>query len=154
MKKINVALTSISTLLLHLMSFQSFARADETLFPSRLEGSGRACSGRIYIRDHTIEWNSTFSICKPSRYETLEKNINPAHPRIVYHIKKLSKKCLYEVIELERPSSDQHSFWYATGYQSIEGFKQKDNPKWQSPDLPEKILEKRNTISCPMYIPD
>ena len=115
--------------------------ADEP-FTGVFNGTGRACSGALYVRTQTIEWNSTYSVCKRGRYEILEKNLTADRKRIVYRLKKRSKHCRYEVVEVEHASGFG---WNVGGYQSLEAFQKRDLPDWNNSALPE-----RQVLSCPM----
>lgn len=59
------------------------AVAAEKAFTGVFEGTGRACPGALFVRARTIEWNSSFSICKPTSYEILEKKLDNDHKRVV-----------------------------------------------------------------------
>jgi hypothetical protein len=123
-------------------SFPSLAIAADEVFTGVFEGTGRACYGALYVRTKTIEWNSTYSICKPTRYEILEKKLDGDHEQIVFRLKNRSKHCRYEIIEVTHESEYR---WHVTGYPSLEGFQKRNLPDWSSPSLPE-----RDVLSCPM----
>ncbi|MFC5475742.1 hypothetical protein [Paraherbaspirillum soli] len=130
-----------------LIASANAAFAADKPFTGVFGGTGRACSGGAYIRTKTIEWNSTYSICKPSRYEVLEKNLTEKdHKRIVYRLKDRSKQCRSEVIEVEQVS---RYGWNVSGYPSLEVFQKRDLPDWGNSPLPE-----RQILSCPMVGPD
>ncbi len=116
-------------------------------FTGVFEGTGRGCSGALYVRAKTIEWNSTYSICKATHYEVLEeKKSDGDHERIVFQLKKLSSRCRYSVVEVEHASGYN---WNVSGYQSLEGFQKKDLPDWSNSPLPG-----RQILSCLMTGPD
>ncbi len=116
--------------------------AADSVFTGVFQGTGRACSGALYVRTKTIEWNSTYSICKSTPYEVLEKNSDSDHERIVFRLKKPSRQCRYPIVEVERAGTYN---WNVSGYQSLEGFQKRDLPGWSNSPLPEK-----QTMSCPM----
>jgi hypothetical protein len=80
------------------------AVAADRAFTGVFEGTGRACSGNFYIRSRTAEWNTPFSVCKPSGYEVLEKDLSGEKRRLAIRLKARSKYCRYEVIEVEQVS--------------------------------------------------
>lgn len=115
--------------------------AADKIFTGVFEGTGRACYGALYVRTKTIEWNSTFSLCKAIHYEVLEsKKSDGDYERIVFHLKKQSSQCRYSVIEVEHVNG---YYWNAKGYQSLEGFQNKELPDWRNSALPE-----RGVLSC------
>lgn len=122
------------------------AIASDRVFTGTFSGTGRACSGGLHIRTRTIEWNSSFSVCKPTRYEILEKNFSSEHRRIVYRLKTRSKRCRYEVIEIEHVSG---AGWNVNGYQSLDAYTNRKTPNWKNSALPE-----RQVLACPMIGPD
>lgn len=127
-------------------SLSSAAAAADKAFTGVFKGTGRACSGALYVRSKTIEWNSTYSVCKPTRYEILEKNLDSGHERIVFRLKTRSRRCRYSVIEVERENG---YYWSVSGYPSLEGFQKKDLPDWSNSPLPE-----REIFLCSMSGPD
>jgi hypothetical protein len=67
---------TIKTILFALVAslFSSLGLAAEKPFTGVFSGYGRACSGGLFVRTKTIEWNSTFSACKRTQYDILEKS--------------------------------------------------------------------------------
>lgn len=120
------------------------APAGERSFTGVFEGTGRACSGNLYIREKTAEWNTPFSVCKPARYELLEKDFAREHKRLALRIKSRSKRCLYEVFEVEQVS---RYGWNANAYQTLEAFQKRSLPDWDNSPLPERL-----TLSCPVVL--
>ncbi len=120
--------------------------ADERPFTGAFEGTGHACSGNLYIREKTAEWNTPFSVCKPARYEGLEKDFAGEHKRLALRIKSRSRRCAYEVFEVEQVS---RYGWNANAYQSLEAFQKRSQPDWQNSPLPERL-----TLSCPTILLD
>lgn len=117
--------------------------AAEPPFTGAFSGRGRACFGGLYLREKTVEWISTFSICKPSRYEVLAKDLSPGQQRIAVRIKSRSRQCLYEVFEVEQIDTDN---WGVNGYQSLASYTNRKLPDWSN-----SPLEERWVLSCPMF---
>jgi hypothetical protein len=136
----------IIALSLIITSLSNVTTAAEEKFTGDFDGTGRACSGALYVRTHTIEWNSTYSVCKPTRYEILEKNFDGNHKRIVFQLKNRSRQCRFEIVEVEHANGYN---WNVSGYPSFEGFKKRDLPDWDNSSLPE-----RQVLSCLMVGPD
>ncbi|WP_349252978.1 hypothetical protein [Burkholderia cenocepacia] len=120
--------------------------AADNAFTGAFQGTGRACSGALYVRAKTIEWNSSYSICKSSYYEILQKKFDGELERIVFRLQNRSSRCRYSVVEVERAGSDN---WNVSGYQSLQGFQKRDLPEWRNSPLPE-----RQILSCLMTGPD
>lgn len=127
-------------------SLSGMAATADDAFAGVFQGTGRACSGALHVRAKTIEWNSAYSICKPTHYEVLEKSFNGSHERIVFRLKNRSRQCRYSVVEVEHTSGYN---WNVNGYQSLEGFQKRNFPDWSNSPLPE-----RQVLSCPMVGPD
>lgn len=123
------------------------AVAGDEPFTGTFSGTGRACSGALQIRTKAIEWKSSFSVCKATRYEVLAKDSSPEHRKIAYRLKVRSKRCRYEVVEVEQHMGGYG--WNVTGYQSLESFQNRDAPDWKNSALPE-----RQVLSCPMIGPN
>jgi hypothetical protein len=122
--------------------FSGAVIAADGVFTGVFEGTGRACSGALYVRAKTIEWNSTYSVCKPTRYEILEKDMADGQERLVFRLKTRSKHCRYEIIEVAHESGYR---WNVSGYPSLEGFQKRNLPDWKNSPLPE-----RDVLSCSM----
>jgi len=129
-------------LLLAIGSQPGVVSAADKAFVGVFEGTGRACSGALFVRSKTLEWNSTYSICKSTRYEVLEQEVSDGHERIVFRLKNRSKQCRFEVVEVEHVSDYN---WNVSGYPNLEGFENRNLPGWKNSPLPE-----RQTFSCPM----
>ncbi|CAN7425196.1 hypothetical protein LJR069_003846 [Variovorax paradoxus] len=111
-------------------------------FTAVFSGTGRACSGGLYVRTQTIEWNSSFSICKPGRYSVLEKDLAAEHGRIVFRLMARSRQCRYEVVEAEQISTYG---WSVQGYPSLEAYQKRALPGWHHSPRDERMV-----LSCPM----
>lgn len=133
---------SKATALLSLVLAGPCAATAETPFTGKFSGTGRACSGGLYVRTQTIEWNSSFSVCKPAHYEVLEKEWVKDRGRIAFRYKTRSRQCLYEVIEAEQVSTYS---WDVRGYQSLASYRKRALPGWSNSPLTERLI-----LSCPM----
>jgi hypothetical protein len=111
-------------------------------FTGVFHGEGRACFGGLFVRTKTIEWNSSFIKCGPTKYELLDQNLAGEHPRVVYRIKDRRKRCGLEVVELKH---DNEYFWTVNGYPSVEAYQKRDLPDWKDSALPERAV-----ASCDM----
>lgn len=127
---------------LALLLFAGGAVAADVPLTGAFSGTGRACSGGLYLRAKTVEWISTYSICKPSRYELLAQDLSVDHQRIAVRIKTRSRQCRYEIVEAEQVST--HG-WDVRGYKTLEAYRKQGLPDWQNSLLPE-----RRFLSCPM----
>ncbi|MEX3811354.1 hypothetical protein AB3X96_13975 [Paraburkholderia sp. BR13439] len=116
-----------------LYSISNIAIGAEGGFKGDFEGTGRACSGALYVRANTIEWNSTYSFCKTTRYKILEKNFSDEQRRIVFHLNNPGHQCRFKIVEVEQAS--RHN-WNVSGYQSLEGFQKRDLPDWNNSRYP------------------
>jgi hypothetical protein len=121
------------------------ALAADKPFAGVFRGGGRACSGALSVRSKTIEWHSTYSACKSSPYEILEKDLTGKVPRITYLIKQRSKFCKHEVIELQLNAgyAGDPPYWDVMGYPSLEAFQKKELPDWK-----DSVLPGREVLSC------
>lgn len=129
-----------------LAGLSGHAGAANERLTGRFEGGGRACAGALYVRTHTLEWNSTYSLCQPTRYAIVEQALHDNPKRVVFRLQQRSRHCRYQVVTLEQRSADQ---WQVTGYQSLEGFQNRHLPDWSNSPRPE-----RQTLSCLMIGPD
>mgnify|MGYP003583944790 FL=1 len=104
---------------------------------------GRACKGEAVIRTKTAAWRSAWSQCESSPYEVL----NVAKPgelrRLVLKLKKRSKSCLYEIIEVEEREAG--GVWSLSGYASMAAYDHRDDPEWRYSDRPDRFI-----LSCPL----
>jgi hypothetical protein len=131
------------------MLFAGEATAADKPFTGVFEGTGRACSGNLYIRSRTVEWNTPFSVCKRAAYDVLEKDFAGDGKRLALHRRTRSKRCAYVVIEIAKVDSVSPYAWNVTGYQSLEAFQKRVQPDWLGSPLPERL-----TLSCPTVLLD
>ncbi|MES2531127.1 MAG: hypothetical protein V4636_08835 [Pseudomonadota bacterium] len=129
--------------LLSLCLTVSTVSAADRPFTVALTGWGRACAGGLFVRTKTIEWNTTFVTCKPSPYELLESSMQGGSKVVVLRILKPSKGCIYNIIKVRQ--SPPEGTWDVTGFQSLDAYRNHDQPEWFYTTLPE-----RNWLSCPM----
>lgn len=125
------------------LSSSALAAADKP-FTGVFEGTGRACSGNLYIRTKTVEWNTPFSACKRTGYEVLEKDFDGEPKRLALRLKNRSKHCRYGVVEVTQAS---RYAWNATAYPSLEAFRKRALPEWSNSVLPGRMV-----LSCPMIL--
>ena len=130
----------IGGLFLAALTANGVAVATDKPFTGIFQGTGRACSGALYVRSKTTEWHSTYSACERSRYEILEKDLTGKVHRIAFLIKKRSAHCRHEVVELRL--SDGYA-WNVNGYPSLEAFQKRDAPDWK-----DSVLPGREVLSC------
>jgi hypothetical protein len=112
--------------------------AADKSFTGVFEGAGRACAGKLHIQKKNIQWDSSFSRCKPTQYQTLEADFSQELKRFVFYLKKRNNQCLYSIVEVEQEEGYR---WNITGYSSLEEY-QNRNP------LPSEGGE--GILSCPM----
>lgn len=136
------AITAIALFFLAIGSRSVVASVADKAFVGVFEGTGRACSGALHVRAKTIEWNSTYSTCKSTRYEVLEQEVSDGQQRVVFRLKNRNKQCRFEVVEVERVGDYN---WNISGYPTQEGFEKRNLSDWKNSSLPE-----RQTLSCPM----
>ncbi|MGE8690806.1 MAG: hypothetical protein ACN6PJ_26930 [Achromobacter sp.] len=123
-------------------SLPGLAFADASVLTGDFQGTGRACSGKLSIRADTIEWKSSYSLCAPGEYEIYERSLQDGRERFVFVLKAPGERCRYPIIEAEHHGGDS---WEVSGYQSMEGFLNRDVAGWHNSPLPE-----RQVLSCPM----
>jgi len=132
-----------STILtLSLLICSTITKATEDIFTGSFEGTGRACSGKLQVQKKEIKWNSTYSQCRTIQYSVLEADLANKERRIAFHLQNPNEKCLYPIIEIKYSSGYN---WHVNGYQSLEGFQNRNSPDWKNSPLPE-----RQNLSCLM----
>lgn len=107
------------------------------------EGDGRACNGSLHLRLKSIEWHSTYSVCKAGAFEILDQDANGKLPQIAVQLKNPGKPCRIKVIELRlNPEyAGTPPYWDVFGYPSLEAYRKRDQPEWQnSPDPAREVL--------------
>ncbi|CAI3956383.1 unnamed protein product [Commensalibacter communis] len=122
---------SLIIVILSFFSINANAQEKNIPFTGVFEGHGRVCYGHLYIKTKTIEWISSFAVCKRSTYKILEMQFDDKGKRIVYLIKNPSKYCRIKIIEFYKEPMDSEDsvfeHWTLTGYKSVEEYhRQKD----------------------------
>lgn len=114
------------------------ANANEEPFTGVFKGQGRGCWGKLYVKEKTLQWTTPYSVCKPSKYKVLERELTVPNQRIAFELTQRSSQCRYTVIEL---SFDPQTpdYWLAKGYASLDDFKQRQSASDES---------KLRTLSC------
>ncbi|MDM0075703.1 hypothetical protein QTH90_14970 [Variovorax sp. J2P1-59] len=100
---------------------------------------GRVCQGALSIRSKTIEWNSPNIVCKPSPYEVIDSRLGGDEPYAAYRLKKRSKACLIEVVEVYRFGAGR---WGMRGFPSVEAYEKRDDLEWQ------RAADNRIPLTC------
>lgn len=119
-----------------------YATAADASFTGTFSGTGRACNGTLHVRSQTIAWTSGFSTCRRGTYEVLERSTAHGNRRMVFRLNAPGGQCLYKVLALEQVEGTD---WTASGYPSLEAFRNKDLPEWRDSSLPERLV-----LECPM----
>ncbi len=117
----------------------------DTPFTGSFGSDGRACNGGLHVRSKTLEWISTYRICKPGSYRLVEKDLSGRYPRIVFRIKNHSRQCGLEVVELMQVDL-RFGQWHANAYPSMEAYEKRDQPGWIDSEAPD-----RQALSCVMF---
>ncbi len=114
------------------------ANANEAPFTGVFQGQGRGCWGKLYVKEKTLRWMTPYSICKPSKYKVLERELTTPNRHIAFELALRSTQCRYAVVEL---SFDPQTpdYWSAKGYASVDDFNQRHSASDES---------KLRTLSC------
>ncbi|MDM0082095.1 hypothetical protein QTI17_15985 [Variovorax sp. J31P179] len=136
----------IPTMWLCLLATAGTAAADALPYTGVYESWGRVCRGAARLTATTIEWKSPFSNCKRSSYEVIDIASNNEPPRIAVRIKKRSKGCDFEVIQLEEQQiGDAPKMWGINGYPSLEAYQKRELPEWKY-----AVSDDRMRLHCPL----
>ena len=131
-------LLPLSKLLLCCLLAHGNSSAADQHFTAVFAGTGRACSGNLYLYKKTIEWNTTYSICKPTAYTVLANELDSNSPRLVVQLKHKSSKCHQQVLALS-PIPSQPFSWDVQGFASLADYENR-----------EDAAAKARTLMCPM----
>jgi hypothetical protein len=119
---------------------------------------GRGCDGGAYVRRNSIEWHSTWSVCKATPYDIIDSELHAGNPRrVVYKLRKLSKTCRYPIIEIVE-GAGKDDYWTIKGYPSAQAYEKRGDEEWIGAELGRKgawcpvELEKPQT-RCSIDIP-
>ncbi|MCH8620363.1 hypothetical protein [Undibacterium sp. TS12] len=130
-------LRMLCLLILALLDHGNADAASQT-YTGVFQGQGRACFGKLFLRKKTIEWNSSFSVCKPVAYTILKIDMDSASPHIAVLLKHKNKTCRQAVIAMTLdPAFPQ--FWLVQGYTSQQDYEHRK----------EEDVDAR-TLSCGM----
>jgi hypothetical protein len=120
--------------------------ADDASFTGNFQSSGGlVCQGGLYVRTKTLDWISTYHVCKNSPYEVLEKDLSGERHRIVFRIKKRAPRCGMEVFELKQ-ANPRNRQWDTHAYPSLEAYRNRTLPGWIDSLAPE-----RQALSCMVF---
>ena len=79
-------------------------------FTGVFHGQGTACSGALYVRAKTIQWNTSYSACGPTYYKIINNTLDDkpikTKDHIVFSLRKPGKSCHWQVIALYYYSSN------------------------------------------------
>ena len=128
-------------LLLALAMTAGTALASTDPFLGVYHGQGRACSGGLFLRERTMEWNASFFRCTPTHYRRIAQQ-DGARPRVVLALSGNDKGCPFKVVEIAYFSEWS---WTINGYPSMEAYERRDEPGWKDAQAPE-----RQVASCGM----
>jgi len=122
----------------------AIASADP-VFTVAFGSSGRACQGGLYVRTKTLDWITTYQVCKAMRYEVLEKDLTGNPQRIVFRTEKRSRQCSMEVFELSQ-ADPRVGKWDASAYPSLEAYQKRNEPGWI-----DSLDPHRQALDCMMF---
>ncbi len=97
------------------------AIAADKVFTGVFQGQGRACFGKLFLREKTVEWNSSFSVCNSTGYTVLKSDLDGTSPHIAVYLKHKSRTCREAVIALTFDPAFPH-FWQAEAYVSRQDY--------------------------------
>jgi hypothetical protein len=100
----------------------SVASAQPRPLTGRFVGNGRACYGTLDVRTKTISWLTTFSKCKSTPYELIERNEQGGELRMTYRIKPNADGCRYAILSLTHTGVAKDIGWDVTGYGSEQSY--------------------------------
>lgn len=117
------------------------ALAAQDPFLGAYHGQGRACTGGLFLRQRTLEWNASFFRCGPASYRRLEQE-DGARPRLAVRITHGGKACRFAVVEIHYYSEWS---WTINGYPSMEAYERRSEPGWK-----DAVDPQREVASCGM----
>ncbi|MDM0082096.1 hypothetical protein QTI17_15990 [Variovorax sp. J31P179] len=127
-----------------LLAVGTAAAADAAPCFGKYKPWSQGCNGAAYLRAKTIEWRTTWSYCKPSAYEVIDIASKDEPPHIAVRIKKRSKRCGFDVVEIEQLQYDM-KMWSLNGYPSLEAYQKRDLPEWKN-----AVSDARMRLTCPL----
>ncbi|MDE2428856.1 MAG: hypothetical protein KGM99_09020 [Burkholderiales bacterium] len=102
------------------------------------QGQGRACFGKLYIRQKSIEWHTSFSACERSAYSVIDKDLTGTKPHMAFLLHKTNPKCHFRVIGISFDPA-YPDYWNAVGYVTRADFEQHQ---------PDALDEQGKILSC------
>lgn len=122
----------------------SSVSGESSPFTGTFKGTGRACSGGLYVRSQTISWVTTFSRCQRVPYEAVERSEKGNQREFVFRLKAHKKMCAFNVLYLHHPNTpDMALDWEVIGYASVAQY-EADKRNGFKTALP-------NSLSCPLF---
>lgn len=116
---------TIFLVLLITVVFSTNGLAEGKALSGVLEGTGRACSGKLIIDQNTLTWDTPFSQCQNVSYQVILHHQNDKEWRTVYKLNPQKNNCLFHVIVLSY-NVDPLVDWQVEGYLSMSDYKQKN----------------------------
>jgi hypothetical protein len=109
-------------------------------FTGAFSGTGRACYGKLFVREKTISWLTTFSQCQKLAYEIVDQHTEGHARRFTFHLKARPKACRYSVIFLRHRAdeADLRLGWDVIGYDSLEDYRADEKQGFKG-DLPTSM---------------
>ena len=99
------------------------ANAEPPAFTGVFDGTGRACSGQLFVRQKTITWLSSFSKCRGIPYTTVEQKSEGNQRGYTFLLKEKQRGCLYQVLYLTHDNvADMGIDWNVIGYASMQDY--------------------------------
>lgn len=89
-------------------------------------GYGRQCYGTLFIRTKTLEWHTPFANCNKTRY-TIAERLKKVSSETVVFLTHGNGHCPFGVIVLSHDWGNEYPGWYATGYRSLQDYRQKSS---------------------------
>ncbi|MDM0077643.1 hypothetical protein QTH90_24765 [Variovorax sp. J2P1-59] len=120
--------TAAAALVFALGSYTASAVADAPC-DGAYKSWGQGCDGGAYIRRDTIEWHSPWSVCKATPYEVIDSKLEGDQRRVAYKLKKLSKACRYQIIEISE-GKKEGDYWSINGYPTLEAYEKRGDDAW------------------------
>jgi hypothetical protein len=117
-------------------------------FTGSFLGASRPCKGGLHVRSKTLDWITTYQVCKARPYEVLEEDFSGVRRRIVFQIRKRGRACGMEVFELQQ-ANPRAGKWDAAAFPSLEAYRKRAEPGWIDSTAPE-----RQSLLCILYEPD
>ncbi len=119
------------------------ANAAPPAFTGVFDGTGRACSGQLFVRQKTITWLSSFSKCRGIPYTTVEQKSEGNQRGYTFLLKEKQRGCLYQVLYLtHHDNANMDIFWEVLGYTTMQEFEADKQKGFKA--------ESEDELSCPL----